>query len=99
MDKVVRKQYTKEFKREAVELVKRQQYSITQAANSLGLNRNMLDRWCREYEARHDDAFPGTGNLPSANDELQRLRDENQRLKMEREILKKAAAFFAMESG
>ncbi len=99
MAKIVRKQYTKEFKKEAVELVTKQNYTITQAATSLGINRNMLDRWCHEYQAQPEKAFPGSGSQPAGSNELQRLREENKRLKLEHEILKKAAAFFARESG
>jgi transposase len=94
-----RRQYTKEFKKEAVELVTRQDYTVSQAAHSLGINGNMLARWRREYGAREQNAFPGTGHQPGEADELTRLREENRRLNLEREILKKAAAFFAKECG
>ena len=96
---IKRRQYTKEFKQEAVELVTRQQYTITQAASSLGINSAMLARWRREYQTREQNAFPGTGHQPAHLEELNRLREENRRLRLEREILKKAAAFFARESG
>ena len=99
MDQNERKQYTREFKKEAVELVIKQNYTINQAASSLGINNNMLARWRREYLAREKDAFPGTGHQPSEIEELNRLREENRRLKLEKEILKKAAAYFARESG
>jgi transposase len=94
-----RRQYTKEFKREAVELANRGDYTVTAAARSLGISRNMLDRWRREYRKREQDAFPGAGHQTPELEELNRLREENRKLKMEREILKKAAAFFAKESG
>jgi len=94
-----RKQYTAEFKREAVELVTMQGYKVAEAARSLGINRTMLDRWHREQIKKQQDAFPGTGHQSPGVEELSRLREENRRLKLEREILKKAAAFFARESG
>jgi transposase len=94
-----RKQYTAEFKKEAVELINKQHYSVTQAASSLGINSNMLGRWRREYRDGVGNAFPGTGHQTPEIEELNRLREENRRLKLEREILKKAAAFFAKESG
>ena len=98
MDQLKRKQYTQEFKKEAVELVTQQNYTITQAAKSLGIHGNILARWRREYLAQEKQAFPGTGHQSSATEELNRLREENRRLKIEKEILKKAAAFFARES-
>jgi len=94
-----RRQYTVEFKKEAVELVSGQDYTIAQAASSLGINSNMLGRWRREFLAREQNAFPGTGHQPAETEELKRLREENRRLRLEKEILKKAAAFFAKESG
>jgi transposase len=99
VDQIKRKQYTKEFKKEAVELVTKQNYTIVQAAKSLGINGNMLARWRREYLAKEKQAFPGTGHQSVEIEELNRLREENRRLKIEKEILKKAAAFFARESG
>jgi transposase len=74
-----------------VNLVLVQGYSVAEAARNLGINANMLGRWKQEFE----------GTAPSGDEkaELARLRKENKRLLMEREILKKAAAFFARESG
>lgn len=94
-----RKQFTKEFKKEAVELITVQGYSIAAAARSLGIRDSVLGRWRQEYLQFAQDAFPGSGKEPAPADELTRLREENRRLKMEKEILKKAAAFFARESG
>jgi transposase len=51
-----RRQYTVEFKKEAVELVTRENYTVAQAASSLGISRSMLDRWRREYRLRERDA-------------------------------------------
>jgi transposase len=64
----------------------------------LGINANMLGRWVQEFRADQDDAFRGNGNLTPDQEELRRLREENRRLKLEREVLKKAAVFFAKES-
>jgi len=94
-----RRQYTTEFKREAVGLVTNQGYTITEAAKSLGIRAQMLGRWRREQLQKQQSAFPGTGHQPPEVAEMNRLREENRRLKLEREILKKAAAFFAKESG
>jgi transposase len=93
-----RKKYTQEFRESAVKLITEQGYQNAEAARNLGINPTMLGRWKREIEGG------GVGNSDSASAkdiqaELIRLRKENRRLKMEREILKKAAAFFANESG
>jgi len=93
-----RKNYTAEFKREAVRLVSDQGYSISQAARNLDINVNMLRRWKHQLEEQSNDAFPGKGNLLPEQEELRRLREENRRLRMEREILKKTVSFFANES-
>lgn len=93
-----RKQYTKEFKQGAVQLVTDQGYKRAEAARNLGINAGMLGRWIREYEADEAEAFRGNGRRTEEQEELRRLREENRLLKMEREILKKAAAFFAKES-
>jgi transposase len=93
-----RQTYTAEFKREAVRLVTAQGYGVGEAARNLGIKATMLGRWKREHEAREDRAFPGKGRLSPDQEELHRLREENRRLRMAREILTKAAAFFANES-
>jgi transposase len=93
-----RKKYTKEFKQDAVRLVTEQGYARAEAARNLGINANMLGRWVQEFRADQDDAFRGNGNLTPDQEELRRLREENRRLKLEREVLKKAAVFFAKES-
>lgn len=94
MSQRARKNYSQEFKEEAVKLVTEQGYSISEAARNLGVNPNVLGRWKRRFEQEM------TGERLKADErlELSRLREENRRLKMEREILKKAAAFFANES-
>jgi transposase len=94
-----RKQYTSEFKKEAVELITNHGYSIAEAAGNLGIHAHMLGRWRREQLQKQQNAFPGSGHQSGEAEELNRLREENRKLKLEREILKKAAAFFARESG
>ena len=96
-----RRTYTHEFKVSAVKLVNEQGYSVREAARSLGVDRANVDLWVKRYagEAGGDGcggpaAPAGEGALKA---EIQRLRKENARLRMEREILKKAAAYFAKE--
>jgi transposase len=93
-----RKKYTQESRDSAVKLITEQGYQITEAARNLGINAIMLGRWKREFEVGVD-GRPDSTNGKAFQAELTRLRKENHRLKMEREILKKAAAFFANESG
>jgi transposase len=93
-----RRSYTSEFKVEAVKLVTEQGYSVAEAARSLDIGETLLRSWKVAFQAGGDQAFPGNGRLPAVEEELRRLRTENKRLLMEREILKKAAAFFAREA-
>ena len=93
-----RRTYTPEFKAEAVKLVTERGYSVAEAARSLDLGETLLRSWKQAVEAQGDQAFPGHGQLPPAEEELRRLRAENQRLRAERDILKKATALFAQEA-
>jgi transposase len=69
-----RKRYTKEFKKEAVELVSNQGYTVIEAARNLGINDGMLGRWRREQLKDQQHAFPGTGHQSVEAEELKRLR-------------------------
>ncbi len=92
-----RKQYSKQFKVDAVKLVTEQGYRVSEAARNLGIHHSSLRRWKEQLETNGNQAFPGKGHMTPEKEELYRLRKENKRLRMEREILKKAAAFFAKE--
>jgi transposase len=94
----MRRNYTPEFKTEAVKLVTEQGYSVAEAARSLGLRENLIRNWKQALQDQGEQAFPGQGKLPAIEEELRRLRAENKRLLAERDILKKAAAFFAKEA-
>jgi transposase len=88
-----RRQYSAEFKRDAVELVTVQGYSVAEAARNLGISANLLHTWKKKLTAVTEDQ-------PLTEDErmeMARLIEENKRLRMERDILKKATAFFANE--
>ena len=92
-----RRQYTDEYKAGAVRLVLVEGRTVTQVATDLDLTRSALDTWLRQAKADVGKGPPGA--LTSAEkEELARLRRENKVLKMERDILKKAAAFFAKEN-
>lgn len=94
-----KKQYTKEFKREAVELAKKEGNSFEQVAEDLGINIKTLYKWSSELLRHGAGAFPGTGrrSLCSEQSELEDLKKELKRVTAEREILKKALQFFARE--
>ena len=87
------KQYPKEFKEEAVALVRDQGYSVAEAAKSLGVTPKRLYDW----RAQQDKALEEPSLENDERAELVRLRKENKQLRMEKEILKKASAFFAKE--
>lgn len=90
---VQRKQYTKEFKEEAVRLITQGGVSLSQASRDLDINQNILRRWKQESERHGVKAFPGQG-VP-VEQELARLQRENEVLRQEREILKKAISIFS----
>ena len=93
-----RKKYSREFKLEAVNLVRERGVAIVQAARDLDLNHNMLRRWLKEHDGDSKHAFPGVGQMKPEQLEIDRLRKEVTRLKAERDILKKAAAYFARDA-
>ncbi len=94
---IKRRNYTREFKIEAVRLVTENGSGIREAAESLGVSQNSLRTWRKQLENEADNAFPGKGKVSSRDEQLRRLQEENCRLRMERDILKKATAFFASD--
>ena len=96
--KRVRRNYTKEFKIDAVSLVIEQAYSSAEVGRRLGVSENNVNRWVRQYRDQNESKSTDGLTRDQLEAELKRLRKENKRLEMEREILKKAAAFFANES-
>lgn len=91
-----KKRFTEEFRQEAIKLVTEQGYSQAEAGKSLGVNSKNISRWLKEGSKKK---YKLDRSLKEDTEgELNRLRKENHRLKLEREILKKAAAFFANES-
>jgi len=94
-----RKKYTAEFKREAIRLMESSQKPSSDLARQLGVRRNQLYKWKEQLDQRGAEAFPGKGRRTMQGDEVSRLKRELERVKEERDILKKAAAYFAKELG
>src|SRR6476469_9974334 len=90
-----RSTYTAEFKLAAVRMITDQKLSVAETARRLDVGENLLREWRKAVLAAGDSAFPGQGRPPAAEEEVRRLRAEVQRLKAERELLNKAAAYFA----
>jgi transposase len=93
-----RRRFGREFKLEAVKLVRDRGVAVKQAAVDLGLHENVLRKWVKELAADPQHAFPGEGKMKPEQLEIERLRREVTKLKAERDILKKAAAYFAKDS-
>jgi transposase-like protein len=91
--------YTPEFRQEAVQLVIREKISISEAARRLKLPVNTLDKWVKKYnDGKLGEIGKNYRPLTETEMEIARLKKENAELRMERDILKKAAAYFAKES-
>ncbi len=93
-----RRKHTREFKLEAVRLIKERGVSVAQAARDLGVSDGLLHKWVKAFADDPAHAFPGHGQMKPEEAEIAQLRREVIRLKAERDILKKAAAYFAKES-
>ena len=83
-----RREFSREFKLEAVRLVKERGVTAAQAARDLDVHENVLRKWVRELAADPQQAFPGKGVMKPEQAEIDRLRKEVAKLKMERDILK-----------
>ena len=95
---MARRILSREFKVEAVRLVGERGVSVAQAARDLDIDETMLRRWAKELTADPVQAFPGHGQSKPEPLEIERLRREVAKLRAERDILNKAAAFFAREA-
>lgn len=84
-----RRKFSREFKLEAVKLVRDRGVSMAQAARDLDLHINVLRKWVSDHGADPGGAFPGHGQMRPEQLEIERLRRENAKLKAERDILKK----------
>jgi transposase len=93
-----RQKYSKEFKLDAVSLVKEQNYNRSEAARNLGINANMLGRWIKELDSDDGLAFRGNGQLTPDQETIKKLKAQVKLLEMEKDILKKATVFFVAET-
>ena len=92
-----RRKFTREFKLEAVRLIKDRGVSYVQASQDLGVHTSQLRDWVKKFADDPQQAFPGQGQMKPEQLEIARLKREVTKLKAERDILKKAAAYFAKE--
>ena len=86
-----RRQFTREFKLEAVRLIKDRGVSYVQASEDLGVHTSQLRDWVKKLSDDPEHAFPGNGQMKPEQLEISRLKREVAKLKAERDILKKAA--------
>ncbi len=82
----MKRTYSKEFKRQACEIVIKDEVPVSIVAEKLGISNIMLYRWIEEYREYGEEAFVGKGHQRSGDAELRKLRRENERLKIENEI-------------
>ena len=92
-----RKRYSREFKIEAVRLVEQSDEPLAVIAKELGIKRNLLYQWRQALSSKGDASFPGSGRQRGREEENARLKRELAKIKEERDILKKAATYFAKE--
>jgi transposase len=90
-----RRKYTREFKLEAVGLITERGVKVAQASRDLGVHGTVLRKWVKDFSTDPQQAFPGHGQMKPEQAEIARLKREVTKLKAERDILKKAAAYFA----
>ena len=93
-----RRKFTREFKLEAVRLIKERGVSYALASHDLRVPQSQLRSWVKALAVDPQHSFPGQGQMKPEQLEIAQLKREVVRLKAERDILKKAAAYFARES-
>jgi transposase len=87
--------FTREFKQEAVQLVRSSNKSQAQIARDLGIADSTLHHWCQQFSDHGEQAFPGSGHQTPQEEEMRHLKRENEVLRQERDILKKAIGIFS----
>ena len=95
---MTRRKFSRDFKIEAARLVTDRGVAVAQAARDVDVAESVLRRWMRELGTAPVAAFPGNGQMRADLAEIAALKKEVVRLRAERDILKKAAAFFAREA-
>lgn len=93
-----RRTYTREFKLDAVRLLRTSGKSQAQVARDLGIPASCLWHWKNKYSDEGAEAFPGRGRLKPEDEEVRQLRRELEIARQERDILKKAVAIFSHPS-
>jgi transposase len=89
--------YTREFKLEAVRLVRSSGKPMSQVARELGISDSALYQWCKHLADQGEQAFPGSGHQSAQEEELRRLKRELDITRQERDILKKVVSIFSRE--
>lgn len=89
------KQYSTEFKLEAIKRIERTGETVSKVAAELGVKLTTMQGWVKKYKQSPQSPFPGSGHLKPEDEKLKKLEKELKDLKEENEILKKAAAYFA----
>jgi transposase len=90
--------YTKEFKLEAVRLVKSSGKPMSQIARDLGVSDSALSKWCQQWSEQGEQAFPGSGHQTAEQEEIRRLKRELEVTRQERDILKKVVGIYSREA-
>jgi len=90
-----KRNYTREFKLEAVRLYESTDKSMSEVERELGMTPYLLSKWVHQFRQEEEQTFPGKGKLIEREEELRRLRREVEILKQERETLKKVVVIFS----
>ncbi len=97
MSRIIRKSYSREFKKETVAMIIEKGYSIAEASRNLGIEYSVLRRWKIQLDEDPQNAFPGRGRRRPAEEKFRKLQKELDRVKEERDILKKALTYLAKD--
>lgn len=94
-----RRKFTKEFKEEAVRVSHEEGRTISEVSKNLGISSSVLVKWRHDFKSSGKEAFRGNGSCTPMEQELFDAKQKIRQLEQEREILKKAAAYFAKSLG